>query len=194
MTNNQNTTEVWKAIPGWEGLYEASTHGRVRSLDRFTIRSNGRPYRRKGRILKTWAVPHSGHHYVALHANAKGTKYRVHRLILKTFVGEPPAGTEACHNNGNPADNRIENLRWDTKAANAQDTIKHGKNHELNKTHCPRGHALEQPNLESWSLRHGKRKCLACANARRATYKKPELKPQIDQLAAQQYARIMNRN
>lgn len=194
MTNNQNTTEVWKAIPGWEGLYEASTHGRVRSLDRFTIRSNGRPYRRKGRILKTWAVPHSGHHYVALHANAKGTKYRVHRLILKTFAGEPPAGTEACHNNGNPADNRIENLRWDTKAANAQDTVKHGRHHEANKTHCPRGHALEHPNLDSWSLRHGKRKCLACDKARRVLARHPEKKPERKALADQFYTQIMAAN
>ena len=191
MTNNDNTTEVWKPIPGWEQYYEASTHGRIRSLDRFTIRSNGSPYRRKGRILKTWALPHTGHHCVALHANAKGTKYRVHRLILTTFVGEPPEGTEGCHNNGNPADNRLENLRWDTKKANAQDTVKHGKNFWANKTHCPRGHALIEPNLEAWSLRNGHRKCLACDKARRVLARHPELKPERKAVADQFYAKIM---
>jgi len=50
----------------------------------------------------------------------------VHRLVLLAFIGPCPDGMEACHNNGNPADCRLENLRWDTSAANEADKAKHG--------------------------------------------------------------------
>lgn len=190
MTNNENTTEVWKPIPGWEQYYEASTHGRIRSLDRFTIRSNGRPYRRKGRILKPWAHHRTGYLSVGLYIDTKSKRFLVHRLVLTTFVGEPPAGTECCHNNGNRADNRLENLRWDTKKANAQDTLKHGKNFHANKTHCPRGHALIEPNLEGWKLRNGGRKCLACHKARDYVRNRPELQNNIKQISDSYYTKI----
>jgi hypothetical protein len=50
----------------------------------------------------------------------------VHRLVLEAFVGPCPEGMEACHNNGDTADNRLVNLRWDTKQANVADKLKHG--------------------------------------------------------------------
>lgn len=56
----------------------------------------------------------------------RGRKYRVHRLVLEAFVGPCPPGMECCHNNGNPADNRLENLRWDTRSANCLDAVQHG--------------------------------------------------------------------
>ena len=55
-----------------------------------------------------------------------GQKYRVHRLILETFVGPCPPGMEACHGNGIRTDNRLENLRWDTRKANCADAVRHG--------------------------------------------------------------------
>lgn len=192
MSNNESTTEVWKPIPGWEQYYEASTHGRIRSLDRFTIHSNGHPYRRKGRILKAWLLPNSGHHCVSLYADNKRTKFLVHRLVLTTFVGEPPEGTEGCHNNGNPADNRLENLRWDTKKANAQDSLKHGTHFYANKTHCTHGHILESPNLVVAPSLGNRRNCLACNRTRGYLHNKPHLKPHFQTLADQYYAKIMS--
>lgn len=54
-------------------------------------------------------------------------KFRlVHRLVLEAFVGPCPAGMEGCHNNGCPSDNRLQNLRWDTRLANNADKIRHG--------------------------------------------------------------------
>ena len=49
----------------------------------------------------------------------------VHILVLTAFRGPKPQGTEACHNNGNPYDNRIDNLRWDTRSSNAKDRSRH---------------------------------------------------------------------
>jgi hypothetical protein len=59
--------------------------------------------------------------------NKKNYHLLVHRLVLLTFVGEPPDGTECCHNNGIANDNRLENLRWDTHHSNNQDRKLHGK-------------------------------------------------------------------
>ncbi len=50
----------------------------------------------------------------------------LHRLVLETFIGTCPKGMECCHNNGDPEDNRIQNLRWDTKSNNQMDRIGHG--------------------------------------------------------------------
>lgn len=50
----------------------------------------------------------------------------IHRLVLETFIGPCPDGMECCHNNGDPVDNRLGNLRWDTHFNNVQDSIKHG--------------------------------------------------------------------
>lgn len=50
----------------------------------------------------------------------------IHRLVLETFIGPCPDGMECCHNNGNPLDNKLENLRWDTRSNNQLDSIRHG--------------------------------------------------------------------
>lgn len=120
--------ENWKAIPGFEGHYEVSDLGRVRSLDRevFSAGNNGRrAYRslREGVVLSAGRTA-SGHYTVALTRGA-GSFY-VHRLVMLAFVGEPPQDHEVCHANGDPADNRLENLRYDTRSANNIDASKQG--------------------------------------------------------------------
>lgn len=57
----------------------------------------------------------------------KGRHQLVHRLVLTAFVGPCPDGMEACHNNGSPTDNRLCNLRWDTRRANQADKVLHGR-------------------------------------------------------------------
>lgn len=68
------------------------------------------------------------HGYLAVRLCKKGVKYAttVHRLVLETFVGLCPDSMEACHNNGIRDDNRLGNLRWDTRKNNQRDRIKHG--------------------------------------------------------------------
>jgi DNA-binding CsgD family transcriptional regulator len=79
---------------------------------------------------------HSGGRVVFLtRADGTGATRPIHRLVLEAFVGPRPEGTECCHNDGNPANNRLENLRWDTHRANMQDTIKHGTRAPVFGTH-----------------------------------------------------------
>lgn len=52
--------------------------------------------------------------------------FKVHRLVLQAYVGPCPEGLECCHNDGNPSNNKLENLRWDTKQNNVKDKRRHG--------------------------------------------------------------------
>lgn len=60
------------------------------------------------------------------HDGSPQTPVRVHRLVLEAFAGPCPDGLEGCHNDGNPANNALPNLRWDTPKANQADRIRHG--------------------------------------------------------------------
>lgn len=104
--------------------------GRIRSKDRAVkkycgLHSRIVTQRYKGRILNATKTK-GGYLSVHLGVNKKKFNFLVHYLILKTFISERPEGYECCHNNGNPADNRLQNLRWDTHFNNNQDRKKHG--------------------------------------------------------------------
>ena len=118
--------EQWLPIPGYEGFYSVSNLGRVRSEDRNIInQGSGRVNFIKGKILKCSEMP-SGHFRVNLSINSKIQSVTVHSLVLLAFVGRRPDGADICHNNGNPGDNRLENLRYDTRTANIADSKAHG--------------------------------------------------------------------
>jgi hypothetical protein len=156
--------ERWAPIPGFDG-YEASDLGRIRSVDR-TVETVRGPWRLKGRVLKP-VIEHTRPDYkrATVHLG-KSPTLRVATLVLLAFVGPAPEGTECCHNNGNSLDNRLSNLRWDTHGENILDQVRHGTNEKRNRTHCPRGHVLAEPNLEKGRiLKEGHRKCLACGRA-----------------------------
>lgn len=76
--------------------------------------------------VEAWKNIHGKRFQIYLCNNKGQYVKRVSRLILETFVGPCPEGMECCHNNGNPEDNRLENLRWDTRSNNHLDKIKHG--------------------------------------------------------------------
>lgn len=105
--------EKWLPIDGFE-RYEVSSLGCVRRAD--TLRPlKPSPKRRPNGYL------------VAMRVNlGRGNMRYVHRLVLEAFVGPPPPGTEACHNDGDPSNNNLKNLRWDTHAANMADQHWHG--------------------------------------------------------------------
>lgn len=118
--------EIWKAIPGFEGSYEVSDQGRVRSLARrIPTVCKGRATTRlvPARILKPGRKP-SGHVSVAL--TRKGGSHDLHVLVLTAFAGSKPIGMEACHNDGDPSNNVLSNLRWDTRTNNILDAVKSG--------------------------------------------------------------------
>jgi hypothetical protein len=118
--------EVWKNIPGYEGQYQVSTLGNVRSLDR-VITCEGKvkgkyTSLRKGKLLRPGRSI-SGHLTTALGRNNSRC---VHELVLLAFVGPAPVKHECRHLNGNPADNRLENLKWGTRSENIKDKTAHG--------------------------------------------------------------------
>jgi len=127
--------EVWKDIPGYEGRYQASTEGRIKVLGHYETHYNHRLGHevttfRKERILRPGRFNKYGHVSVVLGWKTPGKP--VHRIIALTFLGPCPKGLVVCHNNGNPTDNRLENLRYDTLAENAADIYRqHGKKYKL---------------------------------------------------------------
>lgn len=113
--------EIWKDIPDFNGAYQASTLGRIRSVDR--VDCAGR--RLKGQIL-TGRPSKSGHLYINPSIGGTSKNYTVHRLVARTFFGEIDPKLDVCHNDGNPQNNVLSNLRVDTRAGNASDRLKHG--------------------------------------------------------------------
>lgn len=111
---------TWKPVVGFEGRFEVSDIGKVRSLDRVLV--DGRRW--KARASKPKAS-RTGHLAVRL-CDGKHYWLGVHRLVLEAFIGPCPDGMEGCHNDGNPANNTLANLRWDTRAGNHADKIAHG--------------------------------------------------------------------
>ena len=119
--------EVWKDIPGYEGRYQASNEGRIRSVDRYVrVVPHGVEAKRliKGQILKPGRYCKSGHVSVVLGHNANGSP--VHQLVALTFIGPCPDGMEVCHNDGDPTNNAVSNLRYDTRTENIKDVYRQG--------------------------------------------------------------------
>jgi hypothetical protein len=124
-------TETWKDIAGFEGRYQVSDLGRVRSLprkQRYTHWRTGEELFRStaGRILATQTV-NSGYGIVHLHADNQRVARLVHRLVADAFL-PPPAKPLVNHLNGNKADNRAVNLEWVTDTENKLHAVEHGLN------------------------------------------------------------------
>ena len=115
--------EVWKDIPGYEGIYQASTLGNIRTVEGKTTFSKRHGIRRwKSRILKGRGDnPQTGKR-VSLWNGGKAKDWLVARLVAITFLGNPPEGFTVNHKDGNRMNNNIENLEWLSLA----DNIRHG--------------------------------------------------------------------
>src|SRR5690242_2034885 len=99
--------ETWRPIPGYEGSYEASDLGRIRSIERTITDRLGRLRRVRSRILRP-AVCKRGNRVTHLSVLLGfRNPQKVHRLIMQTFVGPPPDGSQVCHDNGDSTDNRL---------------------------------------------------------------------------------------
>ena len=183
--------EQWKPVHGYEGIYEVSRHGRVRSVDRTVTYSDGRVCRRKGKILRT-TLDKYGYKVVGLCNQGRQKTRTVHSLVAEAFIGTRPEGMEVCHNDGNKTNNHVDNLRYGTSRENALDRLRHGTNANAAKTHCPRGHELFAENIPPSSAKRGYRNCLACDRASAYVYRHPELKPQLEALADSYFNAILN--
>ena len=163
-------TEIWREIPGYLG-YEASSEGRVRSVDRMD--TAGR--RVKGRVLRP-GVLQNGRLQVVLCGPHGKKQIKVHQAVALAFHGPCPEGMEVRHwPDRDVTNNRPENLVYGTKVENHQDSIAHGTHKELRKTHCPSGHLLEAPNLRTRSHHPEWRECRSCYQSRLILRHRPEL-------------------
>ena len=127
---------------GWEGAYEVSSLGRVRSLDRVITDRLGRTHTRKGKIRKL-QVKVDGHIAVDLKKNNFRKTYQVHRLMAKSFLPNPHGLPLVRPLNDEPGDNRIENLAWGDKSDNGNDAVRNGKHFWANRTSCSQGHPYQ---------------------------------------------------
>lgn len=123
--DNEIATEEWRPVVGYEGYYEVSSFGRVKSLKRVVPGRPGVPRPVRERILAR-VLNDSGYPIVTLRKDGKRSLHRVHRLVLVAFVGPAPEGLQGCHNDGDSTNNHLTNLRWDSVSANAKDRIRHG--------------------------------------------------------------------
>jgi len=105
--------EEWRNVVGFEGIYEVSNCGQVRSI-------------LTGKIKKPTINKNDPRPYLGLWKNNKSIIVRPHKLVMEAFVGKRPKGMECCHNDGNPQNNDLSNLRWDTSKNNHADKVKHG--------------------------------------------------------------------
>lgn len=143
--------ELWKPVVGFDP-FEVSDQGRVRSVD--------------GRIKPLRLSRTGGYVVVTLKTDGRTVDRRVHRLVLEAFVGPAPDGTFGCHTDGDPTNNRLSNLRWDTQANNLRDAVKHGRHRSAKRTHCARGHEYTPENTRLTPRGH--RACIQCTRATQA--------------------------
>lgn len=111
--------EIWKDIPGFEGWYQASNIGRIRSVDRYVNYKTTGQAIRNGKILSP-KTSTKGYLEVTLLVNGKYHFKRVHRLVALTFIPNPNNFPQINHINENKQDNRIENLEWCTPRQNSE--------------------------------------------------------------------------
>ena len=118
---------TWLPVVGWEGFYEVSDRGEVRSVERRVTCSHGFDRVYKAQYLKVRGNPHRmNYQEVTLSRPGEIKHGKVHRMVLEAFVGPCPDGMECRHLNNDPTDNRLENLAWGTKAENGADRAENG--------------------------------------------------------------------
>lgn len=109
--------EEWRDIPSWEGRYQVSNLGRVKSVSFASY---------KGAALLSYRDNKRGYWQVTLYERPRVEHLTIHKLVMWAFVGSRPPGMEICHGDGNRKNNSLSNLRYGTSTENKQDAIKHG--------------------------------------------------------------------
>lgn len=155
--------EKWKDIEGFEGYYQVSDHGRVRSLDRVVIRSDGKPQPCKGQIIIPKSISkHREYFDVCLSKKGIRTNNYVHILVAKAFVpnSNPNTNKYVLHKIPDKTNNYASNLKWGTSSENNHQRVSDGNDWESKKTHCPLGAPLDF--LVPSGVKRKKRDCQAC--------------------------------
>lgn len=150
--------EEWRPIPGFEGLYEASSEGGVRSVSR-----KGSKRYIVGRVLKPRINP-NGYYQVVLRRDFTNVTKTVHRLVGLTFLSPVDGKPLILHGPKGKLDNSVGNLRWGTYSENMQDKKRDGTDYRMNITHCPQGHKYSEENTLVRTTKSGAmRVCRTCS-------------------------------
>lgn len=116
--------EIWKEVPGYEGIYEVSNLGRLRSLDRAVVKSDVVQHR-NGRLKKFWENQ-DGYLQCKLSKGGESVNIGVHRVVALAFIDNPERKPEINHKDGNRQNNVVENLEWVTHLENIDDCLTRG--------------------------------------------------------------------
>lgn len=171
--------EEWRDVPGYEGYYQVSNLGSVKSLKRVVVRSDSRSTTVRERIL-CWGRGTGGYWHVGLSKDGQVWQVMVHTLVAMVFLGERPSGYDICHNDGIKSNNAVSNLRYDTRSANLMDEVFAGRNHHAKKAFCKWGHAFSEGNFRVRNKANGltQRICKVCSKTRVAFRRDARLNPQ----------------
>ena len=118
--------ERWLPVVGFEGYYEVSNHGRVRSLDRLVKHWRGGEQRLKARKMALTRNRSTGYRTVRLTKDGKGKSFKVHKLVATAFLGPCPEGKQVLHGIAGQLNNSVENLRYGTQSENEHDKKRDG--------------------------------------------------------------------
>lgn len=118
--------EIWKDVIGYEGYYQVSNIGRVKSLDRAFIRSNGWNDFKPSRIL-VHNLDSKGYIKFSFYKNGVSKTVRLHQLIANAFIPNPNNHKIVRHLDDNKLNNRLDNLAWGSDLDNKADAIRNGK-------------------------------------------------------------------
>ena len=158
-------TEEWRPVLGWEGLYEVSDQGRVRSVDRIVRNRPGVTLTIRGQVLKP-RVSKGGYLVVWLYNDGARREQPTSRLVCAAWHGPCPPDMECRHLDDDKTNNTPENLCWGTRSENTYDKIRNGRHPMAAKTHCKRGHAFDEVNTYR-NPATGSRRCRKCKRLRR---------------------------
>lgn len=127
--------EIWKDIREYEGLYQVSNLGRVKSLTRTIKRNKMGDFIKNGIIMNT--TEHKGYISIILSKNGVSKRYKVHRLVAQEFIPNPNNYPEVNHKNEIKTDNRVENLEWCSHLYNMRyGTWKTRRKENFDYSHC----------------------------------------------------------
>jgi len=118
--------ERWKDVIGYEGCYQVSNEGRVRSIDRLVRHHRGGVRRMKGRLLSTHPRNQQGHLAMGLYKEGQRRTLYVHQLVARAWIGPCPYGQQVRHGPNGMLDNSVSNLCYGTPQEDAQDKWRDG--------------------------------------------------------------------
>lgn len=161
--------EEWRDVPEFEGRYQVSNLGGLRSLPRTQMNRWGTRTAIPGRAMRT-NVAKSGHHRVILMDEGRRVHVGLHVLVARAFIPNPSNLPWVLHGDDDPGNNRVDNLRWGAPADNTRDSVVRSRHVNTRKTHCPQGHEYDTENTGNYGTGRVCRSChrMYTAEAREA--------------------------